>query len=400
MTDFDRECEEYLLYLYELASYKYSDHHDVESLIQDTMMAYIVKRNQGESIGYPKGFLSAVMKNKYNEWLREKYRNSIVTYGYEETVDPVRASEESEERKEQYESVRRELGRLISIYREVTVRHYVHGHTVERIANDLGIPVGTVKSRLASARGQIKEGLQKMEKYGEASYEPKNVTIGIWGNDSYQDEPFSLLHSKIEGNILVVAYEKPISVREIADTMGMPCAYVEPLIDKLVAGELMGRTDGGLVYTRCFMQKHSEQFGDIALQEAISEKYAERVWEIVWRNVEPLTARHEFAEMTEKQRATLMIYLMTQAITEVISGLLQKDQKVEPPQRPHGGEWLAFVRVLEPDEELCKFDSSGPVYLHYGKNDGETDCVMHDYQSVVLRRHALALLSAEYKLVF
>ena len=36
-------------------------------------------------------------------------------------------TEKAERKTEEYEAVRREIGRLIGIYREVTVRHYVHG---------------------------------------------------------------------------------------------------------------------------------------------------------------------------------------------------------------------------------------------------------------------------------
>ena len=45
---------------------------------------------------------------------------------------------------------------MVAIYREVTVRHYIHGHSVDKIAQDLGIPRGTVLSRLSKAREQVK----------------------------------------------------------------------------------------------------------------------------------------------------------------------------------------------------------------------------------------------------
>lgn len=122
-------------------------------------MVLLIKKNHGAVIDHPKGFLSAVMKNKYNEWLRQKYRNNIVLYEYtdiEERDNDFVLNEESELRNEEYESVRRELGRLIEIYREVTVRHYVHGHSVGRIAEDLKLSVNTVKSRLSSAEASSK----------------------------------------------------------------------------------------------------------------------------------------------------------------------------------------------------------------------------------------------------
>ena len=258
-NDFEKQCGEYLEYLYNLAEKRYNDCPDIDALVQDTLTVLIVKISLGESIEYPKGFLSAVLKNKYNAWLREKYRAEYVEYSdgaISETCNEIAEKEEALRRTEEYEAVRREIGRLICIYREVIVRHYVHGQTIEQISKELGIPRGTVLSRLSAARDQIKEGLENMEKYSQISYEPKTASIGIWGNKGLNGEPFSLMRSDIEANILNLAYENPVSVRGIADTMGMPSAYIEPIINLLVKGELMGRTAGGLVYTRCFVQKY------------------------------------------------------------------------------------------------------------------------------------------------
>lgn len=50
------------------------------------------------------------------------------------------------------EAVERALGQLSDIHRSVVVLHYMEGLPVEEVARMLGIPVGTVKSRLARAR--------------------------------------------------------------------------------------------------------------------------------------------------------------------------------------------------------------------------------------------------------
>ena len=390
---FERECEELLSYLYELATRKYGDCNDPDSLIQDTILTYVKKRNQGENIEHPKGFLSAVMKNKYNEQLRRKYRHQTVSF---ESIDLYSDAElealgtdgenDDEESDEEYAKVRKEIGRLIKIYREVTVRHYMHGHSVERIASELGISQGTVKSRLSSARNQIKEGIEKVEKYSSLSYEPKKVSIGIWGGDSIRSEPFTLLHSLIEGNILYLAYEKPISIREIADTLGMPTAYLEPLVDKLVEGELMGITEGGLVYTRCYMCSCSDTLGDVERQEALAEKYAENIWQVFWKHIQPLTEREEFVTMNEKQKATMILYAIEHCVTQVTlrTKPTPPPDWSEYPERPNGGKWWALLTVYdEVNEKNNKYNRSGPAQCGGSKDrGGKFDYVMHDLQSV------------------
>ncbi len=392
--DFEKQCGEYLAYLYGLAERQYNDCAEIDTLVQDTLAVLITKIHKGETVEYPKGFLSAVLKNKYNAWLREKYKAELVEYSdgvISGTCNEIEEKEEAERKSAEHESVRREIGRLIRIYREVTVRHYVRKQTVEQIARELGIPRGTVLSRLSTARGQIKEGLENMEKYSQISYEPKVASIGIWGSGGLNGEPFSLMRSDIEANILHLAYENPVSVRGIADTMGMPSAYIEPIIDTLIQGELMGRTAGGLVYTRCFVQKYEDSFGNIPAQEELAEKYASRVWDVAWKRLEPLTRREDFVRMSDKQKATMLLFVMNQILGKVLekSRPKRENEPKQPPERPDAGRWLATVTVSDHGQKRDnQYRGSGPVCVSYSaNNDGNFDCQMFDCQSLFGEAH-------------
>ena len=166
MIGYDRESEikleEYLVYLCRLAEKRFCDCQDIDMLVQDTLAVLVLKLDRGEEVKHPKAFLSAVLKNKYNAWLRERYKNELLEYTDDtvcESRDDIADPDQAELQRDEYEAVRREIGRLVRIYREVTVLHYVHGRSVEEISRELGIPRGTVLSRLSSARDQIREGL-------------------------------------------------------------------------------------------------------------------------------------------------------------------------------------------------------------------------------------------------
>ena len=387
--EFEKQCGEYLEYLYRLAERYYGDCSDIDSLVQDTLAALIVKMDRNELVDYPKGFLSAVLKNKYNAWLRGKYRAEIVEYSdgvSSQTYNDIDEKEENELLSEEYEAVRREIGRLIRIYREVTVRHYVHGQSVEQISQELGIPRGTVLSRLSAARDQIKEGIENMEKYSQISYEPQTGRIGVWGGAGLNGEPFSLLNSDIEINVLSLAYKNPVSVRGIADTMGMPTAYLEPIIDRLVLGELMGRTAGGLVYTRCFVQRYEDSFGDIPAQKRLADKYADNVWEIARKNLEPMISKGSFPDMSDKQKATLILFFINEALGRVVYKCRPDSiyEPKEPPVRKNAGKWLATLTVSDQGQKRNSlYECSGPVHVYYSKNnDSRFDCRLYDFQSV------------------
>ena len=173
--------------------------------------------------------------------------------------------------------------------------------------------------------------------------------------------------------------------------MGMPSAYIEQTIEKLVKGELMGRTSSGLVYTRCFMQRYEDSFGDIPAQEKLAEKHASQVWEIVWKHFEPLTKRAEFEEMTEKQKATLLLFLMHQilgkAIDRCVANYVYMPKEI--PERPNGGKWLAMGTICENGQLRDNiYDASVPVMFGYSKEENdEPDCIMADFQSVFGEAH-------------
>jgi len=50
---------------------------------------------------------------------------------------------------------------LPSAQQQVIRLHYVHGHTIQEIAAQLGLPIGTVKSHLSRARRKMKELAKK-----------------------------------------------------------------------------------------------------------------------------------------------------------------------------------------------------------------------------------------------
>lgn len=61
---------------------------------------------------------------------------------------------------------------LSKLQREVITRHYLQGKKVQDIADELGVPKGTVLSRLSSGREQMRKGLESMEEYEKQSYIP------------------------------------------------------------------------------------------------------------------------------------------------------------------------------------------------------------------------------------
>lgn len=403
---------------------------EADEVVSDTVLSWMQDVRAGKRIENVMGYLHTVFERRLCDYLRRKYRRAVETSDDGTILETIPDDSDPEEREQslrEAEAVRRAMGRLAAIYREVVYRHYVKGQGVETIAKALGVPVGTVKSRLSDGRGQMKEtvtkhlqgegtppsvraageAMQKDQKnftadtrsYSEVSYAPKNVTISIWGNLSRRGEPFCYTESLVAQNILVLAYEKPISIRSLSAALGIPTPYIEYEVDLLVKGEVMGRTPGGLVYTRLFMQSEEDEFGDVEAQEELASEIAPIMWHMMEEGLAPLWADDTSATRTytPKQTATFRLMLANRMLGKVLFApeMDMRDPEVAPPPRPNGGWWLATGTVYDYGQEPCshKYSCSGPVQVNYVKHpeqEGEIPVRMAmtlDYQSLFGNSH-------------
>ena len=215
---------QYVDRLYHAALTKVGDSYIAEDIVQETFLAAISALSNGKEPNNVWSWLYSIMSNKYCDWLRSKYNKPQISFEEypfeipEETLD-----DDSEEK---LNNIRRELGYLAKIHREVMVRFYIHGDSIERISHDLNIPQGTVKSRLNTGRRHIKEGVSGMEDYTKQSFEPDTLRISCSGKVGIDGEPFSLVgyKDKLTQNILILAYKKPVTETELAKALGTPAA--------------------------------------------------------------------------------------------------------------------------------------------------------------------------------
>ncbi len=99
-----------------------------------------------------------------------------------------------------------------------------------------------------------------MEKYKENSYAPQELWVRNSGRPGMAGEPLSLTEGDaLAQNLLILAYEKPITVSDLSKAIGVAAAYVEPVVRRMVDGGLMQRMGDGRVYTD-FIIYHAEDY--------------------------------------------------------------------------------------------------------------------------------------------
>ena len=334
------ELLEYMDVLYKTALMKTRDDKLAEELVQETYLYALQALSNGAVIQKPKAYLLSILHNRFFMYLRKKYKMNTVYFG-DLTYEPSEETDFGEiERSEEAETVRRELAFLSHTYREVMVRYYMKNESVERIAAELSIPKGTVLSRLDVGRKKIKEGIEKMENYSENSYRPETLTIGMNGRCGQSGEPFSCVKNSLDQNILIIAYEKPLTVSEIARALGTPMAFIEESVKNLVDAQLMKR-EGTKVATDFFIISLEEQLNALKVGKAFAKKTFDKVNEVIMKAVKQYDEIFPVFNQTQKYLCAVLSMRLSICwrVKEAVTDHKSWDYE-DFPDRPNYGKWV------------------------------------------------------------
>jgi RNA polymerase sigma-70 factor (ECF subfamily) len=136
-------------------------------LVQETLTLALdnLRRGRWRGEGSLASYLAAILRHLVARSQRSGGRESAVA-----DLDGLPAPEgdplAATRRFEQQRQVRRALQRLSTEHLEVVLRHYFDEQSVGQIARDLGVPRGTVLSRLHYARKKIVRHLNQQASQG------------------------------------------------------------------------------------------------------------------------------------------------------------------------------------------------------------------------------------------
>ncbi|MBI4575597.1 MAG: RNA polymerase sigma factor [Planctomycetes bacterium] len=138
------------------------DRHAAEDAVQDSLLAaFRTAREVTPAKGW-RPWLLTITLNRCRDRLRARLRRprgldpEILALRAAGDPGPRDAAEEGERRDE----VRRALGELPSRLREAVVLHVHHGLSFTQSASVLGVPVSTLKSRVAAALARLERRLR------------------------------------------------------------------------------------------------------------------------------------------------------------------------------------------------------------------------------------------------
>lgn len=337
------EIVRHIEFLLSIAISKCQQMQEAEDLVQETILAALTYTAKGNTIVNTEAWLRTVLNRKFYDMLRRRYKipaTSILDGSeYDAAADEDFVS--SIIRQEEAENVRREVSFLSESYRTIIVKHYFLGESVRDISREYHISEGTVKSRLNFGRQQLMKGMSDMEQYTRNSYMPQKLVVRNSGSCGIHDEPMTLADddNPLAQNLLILAYDKPATITELSKAIGVSSAYVEPVIRKLVDGELMKRMPDGKVYTDFILYQAEDYVKYIKEQEAFAEEYGACYCQAIRTAVEELKKTDFYSRRLER--------FMMIRIAENGLYLGPKDGHSPQifPERPNGGRWIAFGTI-------------------------------------------------------
>lgn len=273
-----------------------------------------------------------------------------------------------------------EIAYLSKLQRKIVIAYYYENKKQQEIADDLGLPLGTVKWHLFEAKKDLKRGMDKVRSTSELKFNPIKFSLcGISG--SVGKSGFNFFKSALSQNIVYSVLENAKTTNEIANDLGVSPVYVESEAEQLEEyGFLLKK--GGKYLCNILLEKPFAKLN--ALHDEIYEKaaklfanelYDDLINSDIWETSGIYGGCMDISltEDNEKDKNFFLWALIP--YIAALSGEALMDRSVSFEEaatlRPDGGHNICYDTVLSPETPPKYHDSMrhwcGPCTF----NDGE-----------------------------
>lgn len=141
----------------------------VVDVMQEVYIAIFQNLDSLQDIHAALGWIKSIAYHKSMDYFRQKKRESFIQdeeslVGSSEHMDTMKLPEDIVENKESQRLLRELIQELPEDYQQILSAYYYNERKVDEIVKDLGIPSGTVKTKLFRARKQLQESIEKLER--------------------------------------------------------------------------------------------------------------------------------------------------------------------------------------------------------------------------------------------
>ena len=142
------------------ATYLLYNHANAEDLVQDCLEAALKRKASLQDPARLRGWLFSILNNLFLMRLRSNARTQALPL--DDFTDSLAASAPPQDRDTARDLVRA-MAKLSAEHRQILLLLNVEEYTYQEVADTLGLPIGTVMSRLARARRRLRALLEARE---------------------------------------------------------------------------------------------------------------------------------------------------------------------------------------------------------------------------------------------
>lgn len=161
MPTWEQVAREHGRFIYTVAFRLTGDHDEAQDLVQETLLR--VRRGlQTYEPGSLEGWLSRIVTNAFLDEVRRRRRRPVeaLPEDADRTLEGAPSADEALDHTRLPDEVQAALRSLPDDFRAVVVLCDVVGFSYDEIADALGIPIGTVRSRIHRGRSLLREKLR------------------------------------------------------------------------------------------------------------------------------------------------------------------------------------------------------------------------------------------------
>lgn len=235
-TDAEKIITEYLNPIFGFALKRCRTIHDAEDLSQEiaakVYRAFLAKDDIDDTGKY----IWTVAHNTLSNYYRytAKSANAVPLDEISERLSITENAADGNEDDAALSRLQAEIAYLSKLQRRIVVAYYFENRKQADIAEELGIPLGTVKWHLFEAKKELKRGVTMTRNYGELKFNPIRLTrICCNGSTGTKGSNDNFFRSALSQNIAYTVRSSYQSVNEIADALGVSPVYVESEVEFL-----------------------------------------------------------------------------------------------------------------------------------------------------------------------
>jgi RNA polymerase sigma factor (sigma-70 family) len=250
---------------------------DSEDLSQTILTEVLIRINKGLETDKFASYLWSVAHKQYARYVDSKVKDRDHEILYDQ-LDVLQSDENKLDdllTDEKITLINQEIKMLSTDYNNILYRFYIEDMKLKTIAEELGLPLGTVKRKLFEIRKKLVEAFKMERLNGKKTYIPENYDFVMSYSNLGTYNPHNYHRTLIDKNILFHSYDNPCTLEDYSLELGISMPYIEDLIKRLEEATLIRKMNGKYVTNFAFMSKEIQyQLFDILKShgKTISEK--------------------------------------------------------------------------------------------------------------------------------